>query len=106
MHCPAFAWPATAPNSPFKLHTCCTVHLGCCRTCAEAVEAAGGVVRLEEGGMATAAASLPPAADVTAACQFMRLPIRFESLQAEVRGWAAGWVHWEAAVLSQLTVQT
>ncbi len=41
-------------------------------------------VRLDEAAVAAFAAQLPPPADIAAACQFMRLPIRFGSLQAEV----------------------
>ena len=33
---------------------------------------------------AAAAAALPPPAQVAAACQFMRLPIRFDDMEAEV----------------------
>ena len=54
------------------------------RTCAEAVQAAGDDVTLQEDAIAAAARELPPAAEVAAACQFMRLPIRFDSQAAEV----------------------
>ena len=62
------------------------------RTCAEAVQAAGEDATLQEDAIAVAARELPPAAEVAAACQFMRLPIRFDSLAAEVgAGRAGGW---------------
>ncbi|KAL4439904.1 hypothetical protein ABPG75_002905 [Micractinium tetrahymenae] len=60
------------------------------RTCEEALEAAAaaGDVTLQESALAGAAASLPAPADILQACQFMRLPIRFDSLQAEVNAMA------------------
>lgn len=58
-----------------------------CRTCEEALEAAAaaGDVTLQESALAGAAAALPLPATILQACQFMRLPIRFDSLQSEVR---------------------
>ncbi|EFN50556.1 hypothetical protein CHLNCDRAFT_55749, partial [Chlorella variabilis] len=61
-----------------------------CRTCREAVEAAAGSgdVEVDQEVARAAAASLPPPSEVAAACQFTRLPIRFDSLQAEVNAMA------------------
>ncbi|KAL4421208.1 hypothetical protein ABPG77_010083 [Micractinium sp. CCAP 211/92] len=60
------------------------------RTCEEALEAAAaaGDVTLQESALAGAAAALPPPATILQACQFMRLPIRFDSLQSEVNAMA------------------
>jgi hypothetical protein len=56
------------------------------------VQAAGEDVTLQEDAIAAAAQELPPAAEVAAACQFMRLPIRFDSQVAEVgAGWFGRW---------------
>lgn len=60
------------------------------RTCDEALEAAAaaGDVTLQVSALAGAAAALPPPPAILHACQFMRLPIRFDSLQAEVNAMA------------------
>jgi hypothetical protein len=52
-------------------------------------------VTLQEDAIAAAARELPPAAEVAAACQFMRLPIRFDSQAAEVGAGCVG--RWMAA---------
>lgn len=53
------------------------------RTCEEAL-AASTDVKIDADAVQALAAELPAATAVAAACQFMRLPIRFDSLQAEV----------------------
>ncbi|PSC69235.1 hypothetical protein C2E20_7255 [Micractinium conductrix] len=57
------------------------------RTCTEAVEGSPDVT-IDQEAVAAAAAALPAQQEVLAACQYMRLPIRFDSLQAEVNALA------------------
>ncbi|KAI7839169.1 hypothetical protein COHA_007059 [Chlorella ohadii] len=57
------------------------------RTCAEAIDGSADVTVDAEAASA-AAAALPPPAQVAAACQFVRLPIRFDDLEAEVNAMA------------------